>query len=149
VQEAPTSACLKWRVGHLELTYTFRGTTDDEVISRMREHLPFLQDMLEACEARATQRAAERAAAQAQQTQAPQPTSAPADLQALLQQAVQQALTAQANGQARSTPPQQAAANGTPPFCQAHQVPLELRSNERGSWWSHWVASEKRYCKGE
>jgi hypothetical protein len=133
-----------------------RGTTDEEVMSRIREQLPLLQDILEACEARARRRAAEREAVQA--PQAPQvqpPAGAPIDLQALLQQAVQQALAAQANGQAPGTPPPAppstgpAAATGGAPFCHVHQAPLELRSNERGSWWSHWVASEKRYCKGE
>ena len=33
VQEAPTSACFKWRVGQAELTYTFRGVTDEEVLT--------------------------------------------------------------------------------------------------------------------
>jgi len=76
---------------------------------------------------------------------------------ALLQQAVQQALAVQAavNGQAHGTPPPAppstgtAAATGGAPFCHVHQAALELRSNERSSWWSHWVASDKRYCKGE
>jgi len=26
---------------------------------------------------------------------------------------------------------------------------MEQRSNARGSWWSHWLASEQRYCKGK
>ena len=92
---------------------------------------------------------------------APQAPSARADLQVLIQQAVQQALAAQASNTtppatstAPSAPPPAppstgTAANGAAPFCQAHQVPLELRSNARGSWWSHWIASEKRYCKGD
>jgi hypothetical protein len=146
VHEAPASACFRFRVGNLELMYTLRGIGDAELQTRIKDTLPMLQDILEACEARAARRAAEREAAQAalasQAQQAPPPVSTPADLQGLLQQAVQQALAA--NGQAPS-----AAANGTAPFCQAHHASLELRSNERGSWWSHWVASEKRYCKGE
>jgi hypothetical protein len=155
VHEAPTSCYLEFQVGKLRLGYTMRGTTDAEVMTRIREQLPLLQDILEACEARAARRTAEREAAQAQAQQAPPAASVPADLQALLQQAVQQALTAQANGQARSTPPPAApstgpaAATGGAPFCHVHQAPLELRTNDRGSWWSHWVASEKRYCKGE
>jgi len=152
VHEAPTSCYLEFQVGKLRLGYTMRGTTDEEVMSRIREQLPLLQDILEACEARAARRAAEREASHAAQAHQPpvhQPTSAPADLQILLQQAVQQALTTQSNGQAPSTKAPAQPGNGAPPFCQAHQTPLELRSNERGSWWSHWVASEKRYCKGE
>jgi hypothetical protein len=152
VHEAPASACFRFRVGNLELMYTLRGIDDAELQSHIAATLLTLQEIMEGCEERAARRAAEREAAQAQQ-----PASAPADLQALLQQVVQQALAAQAaaNGQAPSTPPSAspstgtAAASGAAPFCHLHQAALELRSNERGSWWSHWVASEKRYCKGE
>jgi hypothetical protein len=153
VHEAPASACFKFRVGNMELMYTLRGINDAELQRRITATLPTLQDVIEACEERAAQRAAAREAAQA--PQAPAAAGPQADLQALLQQAVQQALAAHANGQAPSTPPPAppstgtAAANGGAPFCHAHQAPLELRTNDRGSWWSHWVASEKRYCKGD
>jgi hypothetical protein len=30
-----------------------------------------------------------------------------------------------------------------------HQVTMEQRSNAKGTWYSHWVASEQRYCKGK
>jgi len=155
VHEAPASACFKFRVGNMELLYTLRGIDDTELQQRMTATLPTLQEVIEACEERAAQRAAAREAAQAAQAQqAPAAAVPQADLQTLLQQAVQQALAA-ANGQAPGTPPPAppstgaAAANGGAPFCHLHQAPLELRSNERGSWWSHWVASEKRYCKGD
>jgi hypothetical protein len=69
-----------------------------------------------------------------------------------VQQAVQQALAA-ANGQA--TPPPPAPSNGqaqaAPPpegWCALHQLQMELRSNERGSWWSHRLA-DGSYCKGK
>jgi hypothetical protein len=160
VHEAPASCCLKWRVGSLELLYTLRGVDDAELQTRLAATLPTLQDILEACEERAAQRAAAREAAQAAQAQpaplappAPQPTSAPAALQALLQQAVQQALAA-ANGQA-TPPPQAPPAHGqaqpapTPEgWCALHQVQMELRSNERGSWWSHRL-TDGAYCKGK
>jgi hypothetical protein len=155
VHEAPASACFKFRVGNMELMYTLRGIDDDELQRRITATLPTLQDVIEACEERAAQRAAAREAQAAQAQQAPTAAIPQADLQALLQQAVQQALAAQANGQAHGTPPPAApstgpvAAPGGAPFCHVHQAPLELRTNDRGSWWSHWVASEKRYCKGE
>jgi len=160
VAEAPASACFKFRLSaSMELLYTFRGAADAELQTRIKDTLPLLQAIMEGCEERAARRAAERETAQAvQAAQAQQqPAGAPADLQALLQQAVQQALAGQGspNGQAHGTlppaPPSNgpAAASGAVPFCQAHQASLELRSNDRGSWWSHWVASEKRYCKGE
>jgi len=167
VQEAPASCCVRVRVGELELMYTMRDTTDAELTGRVQHLVPWVQDLLDQARERQAQLAALRqqreaaTAAPAAPLQAPAPTlpppSVPPDLQALLQQAVQQALAAQAavNGQAHGTPPPAppstgtAAANGGAPFCHVHQAPLELRTNDRGSWWSHWVASEKRYCKGE
>jgi hypothetical protein len=149
VHEAPASACFKFRVGNMELMYTLRGIDDAELQRRITATLPTLQEVIEACEERAAQRAAARDAAQAQP--APQPTSAPADLQTLIQQAIQQAL----NGQAHGTPPPAAPAHGqaqsapTPEgWCALHQVPMELRTNERGSWWSHRLA-DGSYCKGK
>jgi hypothetical protein len=160
VHEAPASACFKFRVGTMDLMYTLRGIDDDELQRRITATLPTLQEVIEACEERAAQRAAAREAAPAAQAQpapqappAPQPTSAPADLQTLLQQAVQQAL---AVGGGQATPPPQAppsngTAQPTPPpegWCALHQGPMELRSNERGSWWSHRLA-DGSYCKGK
>ena len=152
VHEAPASACFKFRVGNMELLYTLRGVDDAELQRRMTATLPTLQDIIEACEERAAQRVAERAAAQAAQAQ--QAQQAPADLQALLQQAVQQALAA-ANGQAPGTPPPAPPSNGTAQpaptpegWCALHQAPMELRSTERGSWWSHRLA-DGSYCKGK
>jgi hypothetical protein len=151
VAEAPASACFKFRVGNMELMYTLRGIDDDELQRRITATLPTLQEVIEACEERAAQRAAAREAAQAQQ--APAAAVPQADLQALFQQAVQQALAA-ANGQA-TPPPQAPPANGqaqpapTPDgWCALHQVQMELRSNERGSWWSHRLA-DGSYCKGK
>ena len=73
VHEAPTSCYMEFQVGKLKLGYTMRGTTDEEVMTRIREQLPLLQDILAACEERAARRAAEREAAQAQAQQALQP----------------------------------------------------------------------------
>jgi hypothetical protein len=156
VTEAPASACFKFRVGNMELLYTLRGIDDAELQRRMTATLPTLQEVIEACEERAAQRAAAREAHDAQAQQAPAAAVPQADLQALVQQAVQQVLTAQGspNGQAPGTPPPAppssgtAAANGGAPFCALHQVPMELRTNERGSWWSHRLA-DGSYCKGK
>jgi len=156
VHEAPASACFKFRVGNLELLYTLRGIDDAELQRRMTATLPTLQDIIEACEARAAQRVAERAAAQA--AQAAQAPHAPADLQALLQQAVQQALAA-ANGAAPSTPAPAAPSNGAVPsapapddqqtgFCSIHQVEMEQKQNARGTFYGHWLAAEQRHCNG-
>ena len=136
----------------MELMYTLRGIDDDELQRRITATLPTLQDIIEAREERAAQRAAAREAAQAAQAQpapqaplAPQPTSAPADLQTLVQQALQQALAAQANGAAPSTPAPDDQQTG---FCSLHQVQMEQKHNERGTFYGHWLADEKRHCNG-
>ena len=153
VHEAPASACFKFRVGTMELLYTLRGIDDAELQRRITATLPTLQEVIEACEERAAQRAAAREAQAAQAQPAPAATVPQADLQALLQQAVQQALAA-ANGQAPSTPPPAppspgaAAANDPAPVCPLHHIAMELRTNERGSWWSHRLA-DGSYCKGK
>jgi hypothetical protein len=151
VHEAPASACFKFRVGNMELMYTLRGIDDNELQRRITATLPTLQEVIEACEERAAQRAAAREAAQAQQ--APAAAVPQADLQALLQQAVQQALAA-ANGQATPPPPAPPSTGTAQPalppegWCALHQVQMELRSNARGSWWSHRLA-DGSYCKGK
>ena len=170
VNEAPASCCLRLRIGELELMYTMRDISDAELTSRVQHLVPWVQDVLDQARERQTlldtlrqQREAAKAAPAAPAPSAPQPTTPPVDLQALLQQAVQQALAAHApspgtppaNGQASSAPPPAppspgtAAANGATPFCPLHQVAMEQRSNARGSWWSHWLADEKHYCKGK
>jgi len=152
VHEAPASACFKFRVGTMELLYTLRGVDDAELQRRITATLPTLQEVIEACEERTAQRAAAREAAQAAQAQpappappAPQPTSAPADLQTLVQQALQQALAAQANGTAPSGPAPDDQQTG---FCSLHQVQMEQKHNERGTFYGHWLADEKRHCNG-
>lgn len=143
VQEAPTSACFKWRVGSAELTYTFRGATDAEVLNRFRETLPLLQDILDACETRAAERAAARDAALAQaQAQQTQQAQAPTDVQALIQQAVQQALAAQSNGHA--------ATNGhtptSPPRCPTHHSAMRESAKAPGTWFCTQKLADGSYC---
>ena len=77
---------------------------------------------------------------------------------------VQRRLAAQpraaaANGQAPSTPPPAPPSTGqrqakaktgdqATGFCSLHNVAMEHRENERGSWYSHWLPEEERHCKG-
>lgn len=148
--EAPASCNIKLRVGNMELWYTARDVDDTTLQQRLQAVLPWLKDILVACEADyAARQAAQHAPAQ-------QPPAVPqGDLHALAQQAVQQALAAQSNGQAHSTPPPAAPrpvpappAPDGPPLCPLHQVAMELRQNARGSWWSHRLA-DGAYCKGK
>ena len=82
------------------------------------------------------------------------PFMPPADLQALIQQAVQEALAAQQPPSKSQAPGHGTALAATPPaspedWCPLHQVAMEQRSNAKGTWYSHWVASEQRSCKGK
>jgi hypothetical protein len=139
--------------------YTMRDVSDAELTSRVQHLVPWVQDVLDQARERQThldtlrqQREAAHTAPAASASPAPQAPNAPADLQALLQQAVQQALAAATGTAPSASPPAPlrtgAAATGAAPVCPLHQVAMEPRSNARGSWYSHWLASEKRYCKG-
>jgi hypothetical protein len=159
VNEAPASCCLRLRIGEIELMYTMRDVSDAELTSRVQHLVPWVQDVLDQARERQAHLDAlrqQREAASAGPIAVPQPPSPtpPADLQALIQQAVQQALAAPqpaSNGQAPATGTVPAA---TPPasttdWCPLHQVAMEQRSNAKGAWYSHWLASEQRYCKGK
>ena len=156
VNEAPASCCLRVRVGEIELMYTMRDVSDAELTSRVQHLVPWVQDVLD--QARERQAHLDTLRQQREATQVPVPspqgstppaTVSQVDVQALIQQAVQQALAVQ-------QPPShsQAPANGTASaspadWCPLHQVSMEQRSNAKGGWYSHWVASGKRYCKGK
>jgi hypothetical protein len=131
-----------------------------ELHTRVQAFVPTFREIVAALDALQAERDAAKAApaAPAPQTLAPPPASAPADLQALLQQAVQQALAA-ANGPAHGTPPPAAPSGAqrqakaktgdqATGFCSLHNVAMEHRENERGSWYSHWLPEEERHCKG-
>jgi hypothetical protein len=158
VHEAPVSSCFKIRVGALEWTHTMRARDDAELQTRLQAFLPTFRDITAALEVLHAEREAAKAAPAAPVLP---PASAPTDLQALLQQAVQQALATHTNGQANGTPPPAppsqgtAAANGGAApddqqtgFCSIHQVPMEQKRNERGTWYSHWLRGEQQHCKG-
>jgi hypothetical protein len=149
VHEAPVSSCFKIRVGAFEWTHTMRATDDAELHTRVQAFVPTFRDIVAALDALQ----AERDAAKAAPAVPAQPPAAPAtlpqaDLQALVQQAVQQALAA-ANGQAPSTAPSGAAPDDQQTgFCSIHQVQMEQKHNDRGTFYGHWLADEKRHCNG-
>jgi hypothetical protein len=131
VHEAPTSACFKFRVHTMELTYTFRGVDDAELQGRIAATLPMLQAMMEACEDRHAARQAAREAAKAAQAQQEQPPSTP-------------------EGQT-APPPQAPPADTSEGYCAIHEVWMEQRSNDRGSWYSHIATDDEGeyFCKGK
>ena len=160
--EAPASCNIKLRVGNMELWYTARDVDDATLQQRLHGVLPWLEDVLLACEADYAARVATREAAQvpqgAQVSQAPPqapppPPAAPPqlDVQTLVQQAVQQVLAVQANGHAGAPAQEPAAADDQATgVCSLHQVPMQAHADaETGdTWHSHWLEAERRYCRG-
>jgi len=158
VHEAPVSSCFKIRVGAFEWTHTMRATDDAELHTRVQAFVPTFRDVIAALDAMQAERDAAKAAPPTPPPVAPAALPQ-ADLQAVVQQAVQQALAA-ANGHAASStpppaPPRPSAAPSAPEpddqqtgFCSMHQVPMEQKSNERGTWYSHWLRGEQQHCKG-
>ena len=45
-----------------------------------------------------------------------------------------------------AVPPPAASQDG---WCVRHQVAMERRNNAKGTWWSHWLADENRWCRGK
>ncbi len=151
----------------LKLGYTIRGATDPEVLTRLTQYLPTLQDIIEGYEERSAARQAARQATKAaaatppQAVEAPLPSS-PAELQQLIQQTLQQAMAAQgsgpaaAQGQPPTSVPPAAPSQGLPAerpegYCGLHAVHMELRNNASGSWYSHLETDEAGdyFCKGK
>ena len=165
--EAPASMNVKLKVGNMELMYTARDTNDQDLQDRMTKVLPWLAEVMAACEVTydARQQAAKQAAAQP----TPPPPPAPAPEHTLEEQGaatVQAAMPAQAtaspNGagpaaEGRRTPPPTPASERTndrdPSWCAIHTCAMEQHSNAHGTWWSHYLGTDahgkRRYCKGE
>ena len=161
--EAPASMNVKFKVATMEVMYTARDTNDRDLQDRMTTLLPWLAEVMAACEA--NYHARQQAAAQ------PTPPAPPAPAPertleahiAATSQATRQAQTAAspngagpaANG--RRTPPPPPASEHTtdrdPSWCAIHSCTMEQHSNDRGIWWSHYLGTDahgkKRYCKGE
>ena len=140
VHEAPASACVKFRVGTMEMTYTFRGQTDAEVLPRLHETLPTLQTLLDACEARAEERRGSREAARVQ-----------AALEQLHAQ-VQERMAGQGhtNGHTNGQPSAPSPDDQETGVCSLHQVPMERHTEPMtgDTWRSHKCEATGRFCKG-
>src|SRR6266849_2458330 len=137
--EAPASMNVKLKVGNMELMYTARDTNDRDLQDRMTTLLPWLAEVMAACEA--TAEARQQAAAQP----TPPPPPAPAPEHTLEEQGaatVQAAMPAQAtaspNGagpavDGRRTPPPPPASERIndmdPSWCAIHTCKMEQHSN--------------------
>lgn len=142
VHEAQTSACVRVRIGDMEVTYTIRGTSDDEVIDRLDATLQRLRDTCEVHERRAAERAKARAAVLVEAQ--PAPALSPEDLHTLLQQTVLHALAAQNNG-AAATGHANGHAPTSPPRCPEHGVMRE--SKKPGTWFCPQKLEGGTYCE--
>ena len=163
VTEAPSSCCVRLHIGALELMYTMRDVTDAELTSRVQHLVPWVQDLVDQARERQCQldtlrqqRTADAPGQAVEPTPPPPvpPASPTADLQALIQQVVQQALAAQQTASSDQPPASSKASDATPPasqdgWCARHQVAMERRNNAKGTWWSHWLADEERWCRGK
>jgi hypothetical protein len=128
VHEAPVSSCFKIRVGAFEWTHTMRATDDAELHTRVQAFVPTFRAIVAALDVLQAERETAKAAPAA-------PTPAPA------------------NGAAHGTPPPAvpsgpASDDQQTGFCSIHQVQMEQKSNERGTWYSHWLRGEQQHCKG-
>jgi SWIM zinc finger len=147
ISEAPASLNIKLKVGNMELMYTMRDVDDLKLQRRATMSLPWLQDILQGCEANlaARQQEAERSRQQAEAERKVQQRTLDEQIAA----AVAAALKAQANGTPPPRAPQVEPTNDTDPsWCPIHRCKMEKRTNERGSWYSHRLQSGA-YCKGE
>lgn len=122
VHEAPVSSCLKIRVGAFEWTHTIRGADDAELHTRLRACVPTFRAIVAALDALQAEREAAKAAP------VPPPPPAPPS-------------TGQRQAKAKT-------GDQTTGFCSLHNVAMEHRENERGSWYSHWLPEAERHCKG-
>jgi len=151
---------VKLRIGNMELMYTARDTNDQDLQDRMTEVLPWLAEVMAACEANADAR--QQAAQQAAEPSTPPPPPAPTErtldeqIAAAVHAAQQAQSTTSSNGQSQTPARDPAAArhvalpDNDPSWCTRHQVTMTWHNgNERGpGWFSHRLA-DGSYCKGK
>jgi hypothetical protein len=161
--EAPASMNVQLKIGPMQLMYTARDTNDRDLQDRMTKLLPWLAEVMAACEANyaARQHAAERCHQQVEaERQAQQRT-----LDEQIAAAVAAAMKAQAASPNGHSPQQRTAAvppqppdaerlasahDHDPSWCPTHQVTMRWHDgNARGpGWFSHQLA-DGSYCKGK
>jgi hypothetical protein len=152
--EAPASMNVQLKVGNMQLMYTARDTNDRDLQDRMTRLLPWLAEVMAACEAHyeVRQQAAEPAKAAPQQ----EPARTLDEQSAAAVAAAMQAQTAaSSNGQRQHTTPeahaQRTAAKDDKDssWCHKHQVTMRWHEgNARGPGWLSHQLADGSYCKG-
>ncbi|MGE3537772.1 MAG: hypothetical protein AB7N91_10085 [Candidatus Tectimicrobiota bacterium] len=158
--EAPASMNVKLKVGNMELMYTARDTNDRDLQDRMTRLLPWLAEVMAACEVNYTAR--QQAAKQTAEPSTPPPPPAPTErtldeqIAAAAHAAQQAQRTTSSHGQ-RQTPARDPAAaqhvaqpDNDPSWCTRHQVTMTWHNgNERGPGWCSHRLADGSYCKGQ
>ena len=157
--EAPASMNVQLKIGNMQLMYTARDTNDRDLQDRMTRLLPWLAEVMAACEANYEARK------QAEETaQAAPPTPSERTLDEQIAAAVQAAMRAQASHNNGQSPQRHNAAaphqpteadrlaiaheNG-PSWCHTHQVTMRWHDgNARGPGWLSHQLADGSYCKG-
>jgi hypothetical protein len=135
--EAPASMNVQLKIGNMQLMYTARDTNDRDLQDRMTRLLPWLAEVMAACEANYEAR---KQAAEPAKAAPPQEPARTLDAQT----------AASANGQRQHTTPEAPAQHENDPgWCPKHQVTMRWHEgNARGpGWFSHQLA-DGSYCKG-
>jgi hypothetical protein len=153
--EAPASMNVQLKIGTMQLMYTARDTNDRDLQDRMTRLLPWLAEVMAACEANYEARKQAEDKAKAAPSMPPERTL---DEQiAAAVQAAMQAQTAASRDGARMPASSEEHATLTtathekdPGWCPKHQVTMRWHEgNARGpSWFSHQLA-DGSYCKGK
>src|SRR5215471_3159566 len=154
--EAPASMNVQLKIGNMQLMYTARDTNDRDLQDRMTKLLPWLAEVMAACEANyeARQQEAERTHQQAEEERQAQARSLDEQIAAAVAAAMQAQATASPTGNVARKPPAPPALEPTtdadPSWCPKHQVPMRWHDgNARGpGWFSHQLA-DGSYCKGK
>ena len=153
--EAPASMNVQLKVGNMQLMYTARDTNDRDLQDRMTRLLPWLAEVMTACEANyeVRQQAAEQAKAAPQQ----EPARTLDEQSAAAVAAAMQAQTAaSSNGQRQHTTPEAHAQLTAAKYekdqswCHKHQVTMRWHDgNARGPGWLSHQLADGSYCKGK
>jgi hypothetical protein len=153
--EAPASMNVQLKIGTMQLMYTARDTNDRDLQDRMTRLLPWLAEVMAACEANYEARKQAEDKAKAAPSMPPERTL---DEQiAAAVQAAMQAQTAASRDGARTPASSEEHATRTaathdkdPGWCPTHQVTMRWHEgNARGpGWFSHQLA-DGGYCKGK
>lgn len=149
--EAPASMNVQLKIGNMQLMYTARDTNDRDLRDRMTKLLPWLAEVMAACEANYEAR---KQAEDTAKAASPMPLERTLDAQIA---ATMQAQTAASCHGARTPASSEEHATRTaaphekdPGWCPKHQVTMRWHEgNARGpGWFSHPLA-DGSYCKGK